>query len=197
MTLRTVATVVISLLVGLANAHRARACQCVEVSPEAASSRAAAVFEGQVISIGEANEGPSRITFNVVRTWKGADAERVVVAAHPMQSLCGVDFEVGRSYLVYAVEQEGALTTGLCERTRRIEDAEEDLLFLGAGVTPVDVTRPLDPPPPPVIREPPADRAGCAGCAISAGITSESAWIVVVALGLTWIVRKTWEHHPR
>jgi hypothetical protein len=45
---------------------------------------------------------------------------------------CGVDFQVGETYLVYANEDEasGQLITGKCSRTRRLSDAGDDLPYL-------------------------------------------------------------------
>jgi len=45
---------------------------------------------------------------------------------------CGVEFQTGETYLVYADEDEGsgALITGKCTRTKRLSDAAEDLAYL-------------------------------------------------------------------
>jgi hypothetical protein len=45
---------------------------------------------------------------------------------------CGVDFQPGETYLVYASsdEESGTLDTGSCTRTRRLTDAGEDLAYL-------------------------------------------------------------------
>jgi hypothetical protein len=45
---------------------------------------------------------------------------------------CGVNFQVGETYLVYADDDEesGILATGICTRTRRLTDAGEDLAYL-------------------------------------------------------------------
>lgn len=45
---------------------------------------------------------------------------------------CGVDFQVGETYLVYADEDEGTsqLYSDRCSRTRRLSDAGEDLAYL-------------------------------------------------------------------
>jgi hypothetical protein len=45
---------------------------------------------------------------------------------------CGVDFQPGETYLVYANSDEGADTffTGSCTRTRRLSDAGQDLAYL-------------------------------------------------------------------
>ncbi len=45
---------------------------------------------------------------------------------------CGVDFQPGETYLVYASndEETGSLDTGSCTRTRRLTDGGEDLAYL-------------------------------------------------------------------
>ena len=45
---------------------------------------------------------------------------------------CGIDFQVGETYLVYAVQDEdsGKLETSACMRTRRLSEEEGDLGFL-------------------------------------------------------------------
>ena len=45
---------------------------------------------------------------------------------------CGVDFQPGETYLVYASndEETGTLDTGACTRTRRLTDAGDDLSYL-------------------------------------------------------------------
>jgi hypothetical protein len=45
---------------------------------------------------------------------------------------CGFDFQVGETYLVYAVEDEasGKLETSVCMRTRRISEEQGDMSFL-------------------------------------------------------------------
>jgi len=45
---------------------------------------------------------------------------------------CGIDFQVGETYLVYAGDDEetGRLQTSICYRTRRLTDAGADLAYL-------------------------------------------------------------------
>ncbi len=45
---------------------------------------------------------------------------------------CGIDFQVGETYLIYAVQDEDSakLTTGSCMRTRRLADEKGDLAYL-------------------------------------------------------------------
>jgi hypothetical protein len=45
---------------------------------------------------------------------------------------CGIDFQVGETYLIYAIEDEdsGKLETSVCMRSRRLSDEKGDLGFL-------------------------------------------------------------------
>jgi hypothetical protein len=60
----------------------------------------------------------------------GATSQRVVVWSGVDD--CGVDFQSGETYLIYASvdEQTGKLETSVCNRTRRLTDAAADLSYL-------------------------------------------------------------------
>ena len=66
---------------------------------------------------------------------------------------CGVDFQSGETYLIYANsdEQTGKLETSVCSRTRRLTDATDDLSYLffigqGEGKN-IQIEGKLAPPP--------------------------------------------------
>ena len=151
----------------------ASACSCIQVSPTRSLEEHDAVFEGRVVEIERPDDpatGRVRVTMAVVQHWKGIESERVVVTTAGMESMCGVSFAPDTSWLVYADLEGDGFTTGLCSRTRRIEEAEEDLAELGAGVVPVDITED-DEVEAPLEDEPPA-RGGCASCTVGApGVT--------------------------
>ena len=83
-----------------------------------------------------------------VCTWKGSIQDTVDVYSARGEESCGFEFEVGQNYLIYAriiekVENFGlhirlwlrkvelpVIVTGLCTRTRLLEDAAEDLAEL-------------------------------------------------------------------
>ena len=115
------------------------ACSCAPPeSPSAERKRAAAVFSGRVIEVrGRKGAGrtPGRVeaVFEVGRAWKGVAGKQVSVYTPSDSAACGYGFEAGRSYLVYAYGEEGGLTTGLCSRTKRLEEAGADLDELGPG----------------------------------------------------------------
>ena len=118
-------------------------------------SRSQAVFSGEVISeeyrdvkegsLGEpANAKALVIKLKIKRWWKGNGAEEIElntsVRKYPdgTQSVMAEDFRFrkGENYLVYAYAEGEKLRTNGCTRTKRLTDAEEDLLELGEGKLP-------------------------------------------------------------
>jgi hypothetical protein len=175
----------------------ALACKCMMPPPEAAREHAAAVFEGQVTDIVDepgangSSMGKKLVTLSLVRTWKGVEKEEVVkVRTSDSSASCGIDFEKGKSFLVYASQGEsGGLEAGACGRTRPMADAAEDLAALGGGVTPVKVE-----PAAPVASDPPKPPAThTAGCATSTKTSAANALFLatpVVSLVLSRRRRK-------
>jgi hypothetical protein len=184
----TALSVVVAVAALLGAPRAARACSCAETNLAARRDAAAAVFEGRVHAItreGNAEVGPARlrVTLEVVQTWKGADSEEIVVTTMSDSAACGVPFEEGRSYLVFATSDEaGALVAGLCGGTTLREQADGDVAALGAGVTPVEVRDA------PVQARPAAPSAGgCASCHVGATHARDGAatnGVTTLALGV-------------
>jgi MYXO-CTERM domain-containing protein len=166
----------------------ALACKCMMPTPESAKEHAAAVFEGQVTDIqDEPGSGPSGmgkklVTLSLVRTWKGVEKDEVVkVRTADSSAACGIDFEKGKSFLVYASQGESGLEAGSCGRTKPMSDAAEDLAALGGGVTPVKV----EPAPPAADPPKPATTTKTAGCATSTSTSAANAlFLAMPAVGL-------------
>lgn len=105
-----------------------------------------AVFVGEVVEIsvptitsGEST-WVSEVKFKVRKWWKGAGAEEVSVFTANVCCICGYEFKVGESYLVYA-HGENRLSTDTCTRTRKLAEAEDDLKVLGVGTAIKNVRR--------------------------------------------------------
>jgi hypothetical protein len=158
------------------------ACMCVEVPPANALAEHDAVFEGRVISV-ERRDGQLIAELEVVQHWKGMERERASVRTAESSAACGVSFEVDTSWLIYADREGDVLSTGICSRTRRIEDAEEDIAALGAAVVPIEIG------PDDEVEEPdePPARGGCGSCSASSRRTPS--WLVLFAL---LAVRRRW-----
>jgi hypothetical protein len=129
------------LLVGGPGASEAHACTCALVSTERQIKTSDAMFSGEVVSIepGEraANVSPpslGRVTFEVEDSWEGGLEGTVDVYGHGPGASCGIKFDEGKSYLVYARRSGGgdSLQTGLCDSTKPLEQAEDDLRLLGS-----------------------------------------------------------------
>ncbi|MGB8328622.1 MAG: hypothetical protein WCE62_00745 [Polyangiales bacterium] len=122
-------------LLSVAHASQARACSCMKLSPSEGLSSSHAVFTGEVTDIvpNEATRfGGLEITLRVKQVWKGTLGEEIKVHTAGSSAACGYGFVKGLTYLVYAVEDEAdPLRVSLCSRTALLEDAKEDLEFLG------------------------------------------------------------------
>jgi hypothetical protein len=75
---------------------------------------------------------PMTTTFEVSRVWKGPQNHRLVI--NQWSGKCGITFERGKEYLVYASGSESDLSAGMCTRIFDLEDAKEDLSQIGEGV---------------------------------------------------------------
>ena len=131
----------LSLLLAIAvfSSAPAYACSCAEPPPPAEAFEASSgVFAGTVVSIDPLPELPGnvRVTVAVNRVWKGrvAPAESILTVA--TDNLCGYPFVAGVEYLVYSRIHTfdccgPQFTANLCDRTRPVSQAKEDLVYLG------------------------------------------------------------------
>ena len=119
----------------------AAACSCgPEADIEQALGDAAAVFAGRVIAL-ELVPDPNpavgismeqlRVTVSVHSTWKGEIENLATVTTAFTCCVCGFRFEIGEEYLIYAYRQDGVYRTSICDRTKLLGDASEDLEHLG------------------------------------------------------------------
>jgi hypothetical protein len=109
-----------------------------------ARNDATAVFSGKVVDVTESSNDHFNVLVRLkVKRWrKGVGADEVLIATGRGGGDCGYRFEVGESYLVYAFGSgEGGLGTNICQRTRKLEDAGEDIEVLGKGRAPRVVKR--------------------------------------------------------
>jgi len=139
------------LLAFSAMQYLASACSCVEVPQKDARSRAYAIFDGTVTDIRYFDNEKDReissrvlVTFKIAKSWKGPGGPTIQVHVMEVALMCdSYKFELGRRYVVYAIQQdkEGGwadqypagtqiLATGGC--TLRIrEDADAETKRLG------------------------------------------------------------------
>jgi hypothetical protein len=148
----TVAFIVASWLTG---ATPVEACSCGVTFPACQGAWIAdAVFIGRVVNITNV-EGVQesrhvflrsrRVTLEVLEKFRGDSllvpregASAVEVFTGQGSGDCGIDFKQGGDYLVFATASKDApalLQTGLCNRTRELSRAQEDLPYLRALAT--------------------------------------------------------------
>lgn len=136
--------------------QRAYACSCgqglsdkgPDYTPTAAEKAQGydAVFSGRVLGGGETPKGEQdgfgtayRYLFAVDQGWEGVDQSQVYVYSNgPECCVCGFPFSTSSSYLVYAGRTSGGkLTTTICDPTKSLGNAAQDLRELGPGKKPV------------------------------------------------------------
>lgn len=115
--------------------HMAMACTCGWPDPPStAFEEAGLVFAGTMVGVPDTDEaGFLLVTFRANRVWKGPVATHLQVRTAPDAAVCGFSFQVGETYLVYASDTELGPLTSICNRTRTLAGADEDLAFLGHG----------------------------------------------------------------
>jgi len=113
------------------------ACTCPpEKTPLEELAAVNEVFSGVVVSVVNfPYSGATKIDVNVSARWKGTAAGVVSVYTpivySPGDGGCGAYMEVNEEYLIYATYGGLGMSTGMCNRTRHIINAQEDLEELG------------------------------------------------------------------
>ena len=133
------------------------ACSCAifgnqKEMVESGLSSSDAVFSGEVVDFEKSPsdttmmEGtmftimsprPATATLRVSDVWKGPERETLEVSTSSQETACGVPFEEGREYLVYAYGGQG-LETDLCSQTKPLSEAGTDLAVLANSEKPKD-----------------------------------------------------------
>ncbi|SHG92724.1 hypothetical protein [Ornithinibacillus halophilus] len=124
----------------LINPLPSHACDCaVEQSVNDEYDQSFAVFKGEVLKIKEDNSTKD-VVIEVEEIWKGIDESQIIIRTGLGGGDCGVNFQEGHDYLVYARNTKlyGSeyLQTNSCDRTDRLSGAEEDIAILGIGEPP-------------------------------------------------------------
>jgi hypothetical protein len=125
----------VAALVLVASIDAAHACSCLPPRPPLEELAARdAVFSGIVLSqvLDPTGMRPLRfVKFEVSNCWKGGITGIVEVSTRSDEAACGRSFTDGIEYLVYASVSGNELHTFLCDRTRRMTNAQVDLAALG------------------------------------------------------------------
>src|SRR5688572_16530322 len=109
----------------------AQACSCIGgIAPCAAVWQTDAVFVAQIVRIEQASMR-RRVHLQPLETFRGP-SDIVSVETGSGGGDCGYGFQVGETYLIYANANNttGTYSTGICNRTRPIGQATDDLDYL-------------------------------------------------------------------
>ncbi len=118
----------------------AYACSCIPSGGEPlkqqiakAKKDSAAVFSGKVLEIIKKPENYQIVVkFQVQSSWKGNVSKQITVTTASDSAMCGYNFEVGESYLVYTSGADVKnLRTDICTRTAKLSAAKADTKLLG------------------------------------------------------------------
>ena len=112
----------------------ASACSCLPRSLDEEIRESAAIFEGKVVRLEVTNVVDNishiKVTIDVQRTFKGAPGKTVIMTTSDGCCYCAPSFDIARTYLIYAYEDDGSLQTNTCARTKLLQDAAEELKVL-------------------------------------------------------------------
>jgi len=142
MTVRRIRVIVALALLVFVRPEDARACSCGSggAPPCEVAWTSDAVFAGTVRSIepvgGLENSSHSSnlVTIEIERGFINASPGTIQVTTGIGGSDCGYRFVTGRRYIIYASKTEsGRLSTGICSRTRPLEEAAEDVAYLATA----------------------------------------------------------------
>lgn len=136
---------VLSASLQSSSASELSTARCATKKFDEAFKDAGAVFVGKVLS--KKSEGGAKIfELEVEKYWKGVDEKKIIVNVNENLRY-QAQFEVGKSYLVYAEadEDSGKLFDRRCSRTKPIEeefgDLKEDLEKLGEAKTSISLSK--------------------------------------------------------
>ncbi|WP_206669736.1 hypothetical protein [Paenibacillus luteus] len=117
------------------------------MSVEEQISHSDTVFAGRVLEVEASKEGYTNtkaVRFEVSEIWKGAEESQIIIFTGSGGGDCGISFTEGTEYLVYAQNStmygdKELLVTIMCDRTRPLIQAKEDLMILGEGKEPANI----------------------------------------------------------
>lgn len=133
---RLISVVSILAVLALVTPSPAGACSCMGPGPACQAAWAVdAVFVGQVTSLDTVGE--SRIArMQVLESFRGTVPPVADVHTAKDGGMCGFNFVVGQTYVIYARASDGRLTTGICSGTALLsQTADADLDYLRRSLT--------------------------------------------------------------
>lgn len=104
-------------------------CTCGKADQAKSFTAATTIFSGKITALDKDKSGQWLLAkVQPDRLFKGAGA--TVVRTAIFETSCGYSFQVGQSYLIWAADNAGQLSTGLCSLTKPLAQAEADLAWL-------------------------------------------------------------------
>lgn len=113
-------------------AGSALACSCIDKTPWDKFADAKEAFIGTAVRYIKSSRGESWtvVRFNVTEPWKGVAQQSIDIEVPTSDGLCGIEILIGKSYVVYAdAETDGSLVATLCDGTRGVDEAREDIAW--------------------------------------------------------------------
>jgi hypothetical protein len=106
----------------------AQACSCLPFDETRATEQSDLIFNGTVASRNLIQENPgspgaNRVvwTFNVDEVQKGNVSTQQEVMTTDSSASCGMEFEIGARYKIYAAQNEDGVWTGLCSGNQPLD----------------------------------------------------------------------------
>jgi hypothetical protein len=139
----TTCLVALGWLIGLSQTGYACTCEMPKLPCEEYWKRDA-VFVGEVTALKSARDAQGwqarLVTLTVTEAFRGVTGAEISLTTGMSGGDCGFGFLQGGQYLVYAYrnKQSGQLSASICSRTRKLAEAENDLVYLrslGKGKT--------------------------------------------------------------
>lgn len=135
---RILAAVVMVIALTAMAAPPCWACSCAPSTKKDEAKSSDVIFYGKVTDIKEVAEFKLRVKFNVRRVYKGFTSETTSVFTSTDGASCGVYFEEGRRYTVFADKyKDGEKWTSSCSGTKQGR-INPDNYGLGNGWSPGD-----------------------------------------------------------
>lgn len=127
-----------ALLVVAVPPERSFACSCVGFTTLEAKEHADSVFRGTVTKIEKPSKlgnsaSLAKVYLQVDEVWKGSEQREIMVSSALAEASCGVSFQEGKSYLVFAKSYDDLLKTTICNGTKQLSLANQELKDLGPG----------------------------------------------------------------
>jgi len=117
------------LTLSLGSVERVLACSCVPTSPCQNYQNADVVFFGKAVEMKQLSNNDYQTHFEVAEEFKNAKKEkRIKISSNSNEGICGYQFELNQTYLVFAKLGKKGYWTGSCYGNIHTDYAEKYLI---------------------------------------------------------------------